>query len=106
VPVEPAVTVSVSRESLTYSLPVSEARLPPSLLARGSLGRGAVVDAVAAVSAATAKTSAPLQVAAGDAEHAGEHQQLIPATPGSEAQDELRSIALRFGPQTREGGHA
>ncbi len=114
-PVEPTVTIAATRESVTYTLPVSEARLPASLLGRVELSPHAPTSGLAGPASPLSET--PHVVLLQPSEPAGPLA-LGPTAPGAEApapvdgtlpaltpeaQDDFRSIALRFGPATREG---
>lgn len=98
---EPTVTIAATRERITYTLPVSEARLPASLLARRR------PDAIEAC---------PLAVATSTAFEASPALPQPPASPPTAAvdvtatvvpgpvtaDDDLLSMALRLGPGARE----
>lgn len=125
--VEPTVTVAATRETVTYTLPVSEARLPASLM-----GRTTAVNIAAAMPTAVEVPGAvspvkilppplaPLHNAAeADAIEmtpvpGGSPDAAVAAIGGSAtpinsaisaelAGDEIRTLALRFGPAGREG---
>lgn len=86
---EPTVIVSATRESVTYTLPVSEARIPASLLAR-------------------APSAESPEMGGGIAEPEWTLPRAVDGAPPVqtltvETQDDPRAIALRFGPVTREG---
>ena len=129
-PAEPTVTVAATRETVTYTLPVSEARLPPSLLARAQSKTQVATatapmpgDATYVVSAAPAKalppplrpaasvieadvialpasSSSPMVAAKPVVEHSAP---VIQSAAGDTIGEDVRSMALRFGPATREG---
>lgn len=114
-PAEPMVTVAATRETMTFTLPVSEAWLPPSLLARVQMPPVTTDDRVIdaeVVSPAGALPPPPkpsLGIAAEPvsvpATHAGgtdlgsDERTGLDQVAGS---DEARAMALRFGPATRE----
>lgn len=107
---EPTVTIAATREHITYTLPVSEARLPASLLARTQPAPAASTSFDARPPApllpppsrpgsATATTPVEPPASAPAAMGATERS----AIPGPVAtDDEFRTMALRFGPGTRE----
>ncbi len=114
-PSEPMVTVAATRETVTFTLPVSEARLPPSLLARVQMPPVGAADpgVDAAAVAPPVALPPPLKPNLG----AGAEPTLAPATDedgaalgfdeGASRQhgfasEEARAMALRFGPATRE----
>ncbi|MBS0242921.1 MAG: hypothetical protein JSS20_12150 [Proteobacteria bacterium] len=97
---EKTVTVAATRETVTYTLPVSEARLPASLAG----WRDEAIEAMAPEAADAAGTAPivsppalppPLKPAAAMRGAAG------PAIEPSG--DDVRNLALRFGPAPREG---
>lgn len=111
---EPTVTIAATRESVTYTLPVSEARLPPSLLAR------AVEPPLQPLESALPRSlelpEAPPLASPGEPATASASPPPLPTTDpqisvppppyagvSGMATDELRSLALRFGPAKREG---
>ena len=110
---EPTVTIAATREHITYTLPVSEARLPASLLART---QPAVAAAGASTSfdarppapllpppsqPASATVTTPVDAPASPSAAMGATERA--AIPGPVAtDDEFRTMALRFGPGTRE----
>ena len=85
---EPTVIIAATRESVTYTLPVSEARIPASLLARAPStdalhpGRD-LIELEKALSAVAYGASGDPNISV-------------------ERQDDPTAIALRFGPATRE----
>jgi len=112
--VERTVTVAATRESVTYTLPVSEARLPDRLLARAESERNVTIAGVPPIeSAATAvPTRASMRPLRSQSELEGPAPALSAPgaeravdslnTPSPDAPDGLEAIALRFGPPTRE----
>ncbi len=114
-PPEPTVTIAATRESVTYTLPVSEARLPASLLSRIEMTRSdspaeTAVDItpvdVAGQSATLRTPEQTAVIALPAASQADENAAIVAAAPvaaNAGAQDEYQAIALRFGPATREG---
>jgi len=111
---EPTVTIAATRESVTYTLPVSEARLPPSLLARADVSPPQPPED--ALPRPLELSEAPYLASPGEPATASASPPPLPITdpqisipppsyagvPGM-ATDELRSLALRFGPAKREG---
>ncbi|MGE0697851.1 MAG: hypothetical protein AB7O57_02020 [Hyphomicrobiaceae bacterium] len=96
---EPTITVAATRESVTYTLPVSEARLPATLLARLGSADRPVAEPPASVPSETAAPPAlpPRPVLPPPA------RPTVAAAPApTETADEIRTLALRFGPGPRE----
>jgi hypothetical protein len=119
-PAEPTVTVSATRESISYKLPMSEARLPMSLA--GSGRRAVVAENIVAADADTPSApSLPPPLPAAPASATGEtspaaadtHQSPGPAAISHDRQpsenpreapvDDVQTLARRFGPVVREG---
>lgn len=111
--IEPTVTVAATRESVTYTLPASEARLPESLLARagprddvaGVVRQDAGVDGLtrASIRPLPVQVDRPAAEAAPPVSVDVERPPVVAPAPQPDAhQDALRAIALRFGPQPRE----
>jgi len=111
---EPTVTVSAIRESVSFALPVSEAHLPASLFQRIAGEASAAINQSSAFTpggperASVRPLSTPEELAGtavvnGGAALTRDNSDRLPSLPAPEAQDDLRAIALRFGPQSREG---
>lgn len=98
---EPTVTIAATRERITYTLPVSEARLPASLLARGrpdAIEAGPLV--VATSTAFEASPTLPHPPSSPSTTSVDVAATVVPGPVA--ADDDLLSMALRFGPGARE----
>ncbi|MGE0766118.1 MAG: hypothetical protein AB7L90_06610 [Hyphomicrobiaceae bacterium] len=106
-------TVTAARESVTYMLAASEARLPDALRARAGLAHVQPKNApmeVADTDGARRTSMRPLPTS-GELHWAGRHdreqRQVVrgsePSARPADARGSLRAIARRIGPQTGEG---
>ena len=116
-PAEPTVTVAATRESVTYTLPVSEARLPATLLARTQMSpivlspelppAAAAPEGGAMPASEVQQPALPLPPPVRPATVSASTpstSEAVAASPAAqiEPQDEIRTMAMRFGPASRE----